>query len=245
MICFGPESLFLITGQAEERRNFLDWSVFHVEHATLDVWRRWRRALRQRNALLRTNASDAEFESWEHDLAGLAEEIHQMRGACLTSLQPYLQEEADRLVPELGFVCFDYKPGWDDALGLAWHLSHQRARDRERGFTQRGPHRADWSLRFDRVAQREHLSRGQAKAVALACALAQTRWLRERLGEYPLLCLDDLGSELDASHVVKVMAWLRDTPLQAWLTSTSHPTASQRGDGTCVFHVEHAGLTRA
>lgn len=244
VVCFGPESLSLITGPAEDRRNFLDWSVFHVEHATLDVWRRWRRALRQRNALLRANAGDTEFESWEHDLDGLADRIHQMRRACLASLQPYLLEEVDRLVPELGHVAFEYKPGWDESLGLAWYLTNQRIRDRERGFTQQGAHRADWSLRFDRVAQKEHLSRGQSKAVALACALAQTRWLRERLGEYPLLCLDDLGSELDASHAAKVMAWLHDTPLQTWLTSTSHPSASQRGDGACVFHVEHTGLTR-
>jgi DNA replication and repair protein RecF len=245
VVCFGPESQALIQGPAEERRNFLDWSVFHVEHESLDVWRMWRRALRQRNALLRTRAEDAEFEPWEHDLSRLADRIHVMRGECLASLEPYLEQEADGLVPELGRVRIGYRAGWNENLGLARQLSDQRASDRERGFTQHGAHRADWSLRFEHVAQREHLSRGQAKAIALVCVLAQTRWLKDRIGEYPLLALDDLDSELDGAHVAKVIAWLNDRPVQAWLTSTIEPDCSRLGRGSAVFHVEHTRVDHA
>lgn len=242
VVCFAPESQALILGPAEERRNFLDWSVFHVEHESLDVWRMWRRTLRQRNALLRMHANDAEFEPWERDLVRLADRIHVMRGECVASLEPYMVKEADWLVPELGGARIDYRAGWDESLGLARQWSDQRGRDRERGFTQRGAHRADWSLRFEHVAQREHLSRGQAKAIALVCILAQARWLKDRIGEYPLLCLDDVDSELDAAHVAKVVAWLGNQPLQAWLTSTIEPDQSRLGHGSRVFHVEHAGL---
>ncbi|MGH8233173.1 MAG: DNA replication/repair protein RecF [Rhodanobacteraceae bacterium] len=245
VVCFGPESQALILGGAAERRSFLDWSVFHVEHQSLDIWRMWRRTLRQRNALLRASADNAEFDPWERDLSELADRIHALRTECLASLEPYLTQEADWLVPELGAARIDYRPGWDESLGLARQLADQRERDRERGFTQRGAHRADWSLRFDRVVQREHLSRGQAKAIAMVCVLAQTRWLRDRIGEYPLLCLDDVGSELDKAHVAKVIAWLGDKSLQAWLTSTSEPDRSRIGDGAKVFHVEHSGLVPA
>lgn len=245
VVFFGPESQALVAGPAEERRSFVDWSVFHVEHESLDAWRMWRRALRQRNALLRGNGAENEFVAWEHDLASLAERIHAMRSRCLSSLQPYLVEEADRLVPELGEASIEYRAGWDETLGLARQLAEQRDRDRERGFTQRGAHRADWWLHFPGVARREHLSRGQAKAIALVCVLAQTRWLKDRVGEYPLLCLDDLDSELDAAHGSKVIAWLRARPLQAWLTATRDPPASQLGNGDRVFHVEHAGVARS
>jgi len=241
VVCFGPESLSLILGAAEERRNFLDWSVFHVEHESLDVWRRWRRALRQRNALLRAAAADALFEPWEHDLGLLADRIHRMRGDCLASLEPYLAEEATWLVPELGALQVTYRPGWDETTGLAVELASHRQRDRERGFTQRGPHRADWMLHFTEVAQREHLSRGQAKAIALVCVLAQARWLKDRVGEFPLLCLDDLQSELDDAHAGKVVAWLADKPIQSWMTATMEP--SRHGHEARVFHVEHTGLT--
>lgn len=243
VVCFGPESLSLILGPAEERRNFLDWSVFHVEHGSLEVWRRWRRGLRQRNSLLRTNASDSMFEPWEHDLAALADEIHRMRRECLASLEPFLVEEAHWLVPELGRVQVAYRPGWNEASGLAAELASQRRRDREHGYTQRGPHRADWMLHFSQISQREHLSRGQAKAIALVCALAQVRWLEKHTGEYPLLCLDDLGSELDEDHATKVVAWLTGKPLQSWLTATSRPR--QDDSRARMFHVEHAGLSQA
>lgn len=242
VVHFGPESLSLITGAAEERRSYLDWSVFHVEHASLDLWRAWRRALRQRNALLRSGGSDDAFEPWEHDLAHLAERIDAMRRACLLSLEPYLVSEGAWLVPELGAVRVDYRPGWDIAQGLQQQLASHRSRERERGFTHYGAHRADWSLRFERVAQREHLSRGQAKAIALVCILAQTRWLRDRIGEYPLLCLDDIESEFDRVHARAVIDWLSDKPLQAWLTTATQPALTPRGD---VFHVEHRGVRRA
>lgn len=243
VVSFGPESLALITGPAEDRRSFLDWSVFHVEHDSLELWRRWRRALRQRNLLLRTGAADDEFPPWEHELVALADRIHAVRGCCLDSLEPFLAEEAAWLVPELGSMRISYRPGWDETAGLSMAFVTGRQRDRERGYTQHGPHRADWSLHFSNIAQREHLSRGQAKAIALVCALAQTRWLKHRIGEYPLLCLDDIDSELDAVHVTKIIEWLSARSIQAWLTATAMPI--RPGDGTRVFHVEHAGIKQA
>jgi DNA replication and repair protein RecF len=243
VVCFGPESPSLITGPAEERRSFLDWSVFHVEHQSLGTWRRWRRALRQRNALLRTDAGAFEFEPWEHELDKLAGEIHRMRHQCLASLEPYVAAEAASLIPELGLARFDYRQGWDESAPLSDQLAAMRERDRERGFTQRGAHRADWSLDFERVARREHLSRGQAKAVALVCVLALTRWLKDRTGDYPLLCLDDLDAELDAAHVAKVMGWLAGHPLQVWITSTMAPEPACLLLDSRVFHVEHASVT--
>jgi DNA replication and repair protein RecF len=240
VVYFGPESQSLIVGASETRRSFLDWSVFHVEHDSLEAWRMWRRALRQRNALLRTGASAAEFEPWEHDLARLAERIHAMRIECLASLGPYLEQEGGWLVPELGSVGIQYRRGWDEELGLERQLASSRERERERGFTQHGAHRADWWLSFERVARRDNLSRGQAKAIALVCSLAQTRWLGDRIGEYPLLCLDDLNSELDEAHAAKVVGWLEDKPLQAWLTATDRPRLPA-GENSSVFHVEHGG----
>ena len=245
VVCFGPESPSLITGPAEERRSFLDWGMFHVEHQSQEVWRRWRRALRQRNALLRTDVGAAAFEPWEQDLGRLAAEIHRMRSACLVSLEPYMVQEATILVPEFGTAQVDYRPGWDAGTPLSDQLASMRGHDRERGFTQRGPHRADWSLEFGGIARREHLSRGQAKAVALVCVLALARWLEDCTAEYPLLCLDDLDSELDSEHVAKTIGWLADKPLQAWITSTSPPRSSSLLPDSQVFHVKHSGVSAA
>lgn len=244
VVHFGPESQTLILGPAEERRGFLDWSVFHVEHASLGLWKSWRRALRQRNALLRQNASPGDFAPWDHDLGDLAQAIHALRARCLAGIEPYIAREAAILVPELGSVRIDYRPGWDVERGLVCQLRETRDRDREAGFTRFGAHRADWRMAFEGVARREHLSRGQAKAAALVCTLALTRWLKDNTGEYPLLCLDDLESELDASHASLVIRWLRDIPLQSWLTATRIPDTGNLGTGAHMFHVEQAECRR-
>lgn len=241
VVYFGPESQALILGPAEERRGFLDWSVFHVEHASLDLWKAWRRALRQRNALLRQNAPSADFLPWEHDLARLADGIHAMRARCLAALEPYIAQEAAALVPELGQVRVEYRAGWNTESGLAAQLADTRDRDREMGFTRHGAHRADWALVFEGVVRREHLSRGQAKAAALVCTLALTRWLNNNIGGYPLLCLDDLESELDVPHAALVFQWLHKMPVQSWLTGTRVPESSHLNDVARVFHVKHSG----
>lgn len=241
---FGPESQALILGPAEERRGFLDWSVFHVEHTSLGLWKAWRRALRQRNALLRRSAPSSDFAPWEHDLGRLAQEIHILRARCLERLQPHVAREAAALVPELGDVRIDYRPGWDVRRGLAEQLAETRDRDRESGFTRIGAHRADWVMVFGGVAKREHLSRGQAKAAALVCTLALTRWLKDQTGEYPLLCLDDLESELDAPHAELVIRWLHKTAIQSWLTATQQPGPRHRlSANERLFHVKHSGCT--
>lgn len=241
VVYFGPDSQALVTGPAEERRGFLDWAVFHVEHTSAELWRDWRRALRQRNALLRQGAADNLFEPWEHDLGRLAGRIHELRQRCIKSLESYLVAEAARLVPELGAAALDYRPGWDTEAGLAAQLVTARAQDRVRGFTRHGAHRADWSLAFAGVPQRDYLSRGQAKAIALACTLGLASWLKERVGEYPLLCLDDLAAELDPQHVGLVLDWLHGKSLQAWLTCTDD--AFPKPSDASVFHVEHSGCT--
>lgn len=244
VVYFGPESQTLMTGSSEERRAFLDWSVFHVEHDSLEWWRAWRRSLRQRNALLRRGAPAAEFLPWERNLDVAASRIHAARSRCLRALEPYVTAEAGSLAPELGAVRMVYHAGWDTETGLAQQLAATRDRDRERGFTHAGVHRADWTLAFEAVPRREYLSRGQAKAAALACTLALTDWLRDVIGEYPLLCLDDIESELDPFHAERVFAWLANRPIQSWITRTNAAMPGTPAAPQCVFHVEHGHCVR-
>jgi DNA replication and repair protein RecF len=99
-------------------------------------------------------------------------------------------------------------------------------------------------LKFDGVPQREHFSRGQTKAVALVCVLALTKWLKDNLGEYPLLCLDDLESELDATHTALIIEWLSEKSIQSWLTKTCIPELSRQTGDIRMFHVKRSGCVR-
>lgn len=246
VVCFEPGSHALIAGAADERRRFLDWGVFHVEHEFLPTWRRYQRALKQRNSLLRAGqavADEALYAPWETELARSAEEIDAQRRAYLDILVPRLRAGAERLLPELGNLQLRYRRGWSDELELAGQLREQRGRDLARGHTTAGVHRADWSLAFEHAPLREHLSRGQEKLTALTCVLAQAELYAERCGEWPIVCLDDLASELDQAHQSAVVEQLRSVRAQVLLTGTELPLALQ-GTPARVFHVEQGRLAR-
>ena len=245
VVCFEPGSHALIAGAAEERRRFLDWGVFHVEHDFLSSWRRYQRALKQRNSLLRsvTAPTNELFASWEVELAQSGQHIDRQRRTYLDLLQPKLQASMAGLLPELGAVDLRYRRGWPEELDLAEQLRAQRGRDFARGHTTAGVHRADWSIAFEQAPLREHLSRGQEKLTALACMLAQAELYAEYRGEWPVVCLDDLASELDQAHQAAVVAQLVAANAQVLLTGTEVPHALATVPSR-VFHVEQGQLTR-
>ncbi|MEO8779109.1 MAG: DNA replication/repair protein RecF [Rhodanobacter sp.] len=245
VVCFEPGAHALIAGGAEERRRYLDWGVFHVEHEFLAGWRRYQRALKQRNSLLRlgNTPSDALFEPWERELSQAAHQIDLMRRVYLDQLRPMLQLSIAGLLPELGSVELRYRRGWPDDVELADQLRVQRGRDQARGHTTLGAHRADWSVAFEQAPMREHLSRGQEKLTALACVLAQAALYAQHHGDWPIVCLDDLGSELDQEHQASVVSQLLSSRAQILLTGTELPFALREVPAR-VFHVEQGSLTR-
>lgn len=239
--CFEPGSHHLMTGASEERRALLDWGLFHVEHNFLDCWRRYQRGLKQRNALIRTQGSDSWFEPWEQEMAEAALRFEAMRAAYISAVQPLAASVAQELCPELGPATISYKDGWRDLDlgqpgGRAGWWARERTHDRERGYTRRGPHRADWRLGFDSLGQPDHYSRGQAKLAALCLMLAQVLAHRDRLGEPPIVLLDDLASELDATHQRRLLDYLRQLGTQVLVTGT-HTLDANR-----LFHVEHGNI---
>ena len=244
-VCFDPGAHALIAGSAEHRRRYLNWGVFHVEPAFLEVWRRYHRALKQRNSLLRATTSQepAVFASWEMELAETGTQIDQQRQTYLERLTPHLQTSASSLLPELGQLEVRYRRGWPETPGLQAALGEQRGRDLARGHTSLGAHRADWSLEFETAPLREHLSRGQEKLVALACILAQARLYAEERGEWPLVCLDDLASELDRRHQEAVITQLLAAGAQVLLSGTELSPALQTAS-SAQFHVEQGAVKR-
>lgn len=246
VVCFEPGSHALIAGGAEERRRFLDWGVFHVEHEFQGAWQRYQRALKQRNSLLRSArlVDEALFEPWERELDQAASLIDAARHTYLERLRPFLAAELAAVVPELGMPTLRYRRGWAEEAALLDQLAAQRDRDRGRGHTGSGSHRADWSITLEHAPLREHLSRGQEKLVALACLLAQAAvYAQHHAGEWPIVCLDDLASELDQAHQAALIARLTAAGVQVLITGTEQP-AALAGVPHRLFHVEQGHVSR-
>jgi len=194
-----------------------------VEQDFPTISRRFRRALKQRNALLRSSAAGAELSAWDAELAPAAMALHASRLRYLGRLTPVLLDRLRKLVPELGEPMLQYLPGWNTERELDQALGESQGIDRQRGHTTRGPHRADWKLTFDLAPRREQLSRGQEKLCAIACMLAQAQLYEADHGEWPIVVLDDLPSELDLAHQRTVVEALVHEPVQIFLTSTEVP----------------------
>jgi DNA replication and repair protein RecF len=243
-VCFEPGSHALISGPSEGRRRLVDWGVFHVEPSFPQVAARYRRALRQRNAALRDRAGDAVLSAWEDELAAAAAPLDAMRQRYLGSFIPRLVALLSAFLPGLGPGTIRVRRGWPVDQPLRQVLSESRGVDRERGHTTRGPHRADWQMSFPGATRREQLSRGQEKLCAIACVLAQAQSLRADRGEWPIIVLDDLASELDDNHQGLALAAL-DQEAQVFISGTGVPVSLQaRRAAFSAFHVEH-GQVRA
>lgn len=256
VVTFEPGSHALVTGGGEPRRRLVDWGLFHVEQANpadgtqggfLTLWRRYARALKQRNALLKARVRDNQLEAWDHELAETGEPLTRRRQAYLDALEPLLQAMTTELAPSLGLPRLVFQPGWSrDNLSLADALLVARDRDLANGFTSVGPHRADWRIDYAALPGRETLSRGQAKLSALAILLAQAEHHASACGEWPVIALDDLASELDRNHQRRVLDRLLGSGAQVFITGTEAPSAlSGLGARIEMFHVEQGSMTPA
>lgn len=248
VVTFEPGSHALISGGGEARRRFLDWGLFHVEPDFLPLWRRYARALKQRNALLKQGGyPNAALDAWDSELAEAGELLTSRRLRYLERLQERLVPLAHRIAPGLGLDGLEFAPGWRrHELSLPDALLLARERDRQYGYTSVGPHRADWKTGYLAIPGREALSRGQAKLSALACLMAQAEDFAALRGHWPVVALDDLASELDREHQRRVLQHLAAVPAQVIVTATEVPAAlAGLAIPYALFHVEHGAVSEA
>jgi DNA replication and repair protein RecF len=215
------------------RRRWMDWAVFHVEPGFADLWVRYARTVKQRNAALRHQPAQAYV--WDPEVARLGELIAASRRNMLDELQP-LWCRAVTALSGLE-VELHYSRGWSQDVPLAQALTDARTRDESKGQTHSGPHRADVLVRLGGRPAREVLSRGQQKLVAIAMTLAQIQLLQNRTSLAPTLLLDDPAAELDGPHLLRFIEEVSHLNCQLVFTSLQ-AQSDLFGTPERVFHVE-------
>ncbi len=237
-------SFELLTGGPDERRRFLDWGVFHVEHLYHSSWRRFQRCLKQRNTLLRRGKlSPAELRSWSGEFVDAGEAVDRMRRAHLESLLPVFDRLLKQMSGDLDALEVRYRQGWDSTQGLAAALDASNKSDLEQGYTHVGPQRADLRFVYNGYDAGATLSRGQQKLVVCALKLAQGIVLAKQRGRQCVYLVDDLPSELDADHCQKVCEVLSGMGSQVFLTCVNREDVARHWPGHVnMFHVEHGEI---
>ncbi len=202
---FVPDDLRLIKGSPRRRRLYLDELAARCEPEYRVALGRYDEALAQRNTLLRMSrmgGAGTEFTPWETILAQTGLAVTSARAATLAAFVAHFQHIYSDLTGEpaesLRLVYRSNTAGMDDAQ-YRERLAESRQADRQRTFTNLGPHRDDLRLMRGGLDMRECASQGEQRAAVLTLVLAE--WENSCLaGQKPLLLLDDVMSELDESR---------------------------------------------
>lgn len=236
-----PDVHNLISGGPELRRRYLDWIAFHVEHGYLEHWRRFRRALRQRNAALKEGGSAAALSGWDREFILAAQRVHESRLTVVERVMPVFEETGRGL---LGCpVSLQYRQGWGADLSLEEALASNAVRDRDLGTTHVGPQRGDLKLVLDERMARKLVSRGQQKLLACSLVLTATELAQNALERPLLLLLDDPAAELDVASLERLMARVIGLGCQVIATALA-PDRRLFPDPPALFHVEHGQLEK-
>jgi DNA replication and repair protein RecF len=240
-----PDHHILFTGTPKDRRHWLDWSLFHVEQDYLITWKSYHRALRHRNALLKSERviDSAEIDGWEKRMGEEAIKIDEMRLNYLSNLNSLLNNQ---YIPQVlsGNAGVKYLNGGYAAQNLKELLSQNRNEDMKRGYTNLGPHQTDILFSYESLNVAKHLSRGQAKLFSAALLSSQINKIRKS-GKDAIVLVDDLNAELDKESSIKILDLLSLNDAQTFISSLSLPEWTQKNkDAHSMFHVEHGNIKK-
>ena len=234
-VFFNPSELKLIQESPEDRRRFLNVSLSQISKSYFYSLQRYNKILSQRNNLLKDPDRDLIRETlpiWDIQLSKEASKIISYRNAFLKEISPIAEEkhsilsggkEQLKLKTESGY----YGSEEDIAYAILSDYKTSLDRDLRLGFTSIGPHRDDIKFTLNDVDVKVYGSQGQQRTVALSLKLAETEIFKNRFGEYPILILDDVLSELDKTRQKKLVESVKD--MQTIFTATDYSKALFKG----------------
>jgi DNA replication and repair protein RecF len=168
-----PEVHALIEEGPNRRRRFLDWGTFHVDRSFVGHWQRYRQALKQRNAALKSGQPAAAVSAWDGDLLRYGELLTDARARYVGRLAHHAENIGRKLLGQE--LALSYRAGWARDLSFAEALQRSRSHDQTIGSTQVGPHRAELALRLNGLPVKDRISRGQQKLLAAALLISQLK----------------------------------------------------------------------
>ena len=225
-VFFSPGELRLIQDGPEERRRFMDMSISQRSPAYYTALLRYKKILDQRNVLLKNQDISLILDTlpvWDEQLCQYAAVIVKKRREFLEKLSPFAREFHAFLTDQKEelFLRPDRKyEGEEDEIAktLMKRLENNYERDLRLGFTSVGPHRDDLDVTIGGVDAKAYASQGQTRTAALSLKLAEVQIFKEISGEYPILVLDDVMSELDLPRRKKLLKRIGE--MQTILTCT-------------------------
>lgn len=226
VVFFSPDELKLIKESPEERRKFMNISLSQTDKKYFYLLRRYEKILANRNKLLK-ETKDIEvlrqtIDIWDRVLVDVAEKIIKERERFIKEITPFAEKALDYISGGKEKLRVEYKGLKSENQTyseiLAKKLKQNIEKDFKLGYTSIGPHRDDIDIYLNEIEVKNFASQGQQRTVALSLKLAELEIMKQKTGEYPILLLDDVFSELDSERRERLLKFTTRT--QTFITCT-------------------------
>ena len=251
VVAFFPDDLRIVKGSPEERRRFLDRFVANRTPAFVDAASQYTKLLTSRNALLKNSPriDPILLETYDDGLIQHGLTMHRARREALESLRPFAAKHVDTILGAGTELRVELDSGFGASADIDRHADDFREslraslpKDRARGITSVGPHRADLDIYLGELEARHYASQGQQRAIILSMKLGEVELLKEHLSAAPILLLDDVSSELDTRRTAQLFELISSVGGQVFITTTGAANLPRTSDDQhlkvedgCVF----------
>ncbi|MFK4166677.1 DNA replication/repair protein RecF [Paenibacillus lautus] len=251
VVMFAPEDLEIVKGTPGVRRRFLDMEIGQVAPSYLFHLQQYQKVLVQRNNLLKQlwgkgSAEQAMLEIWNSQLAEHGVKIVKKRKQFIKKLQKWAESIHQGITNGQEDLSLHYLPSFADAEEedeavlfetFMIKLSQMKEQEIRRGMTLAGPHRDDLAFYINGKEVQTYGSQGQQRTTALSLKLAEIELIQEEIGEYPVLLLDDVLSELDPYRQTQLIETFQ-SKVQTFITATGIESLNtDKLKGASIFHV--------
>ena len=247
-VLFSPDDLELVRGGASGRRRFLDMAISQLRPKYALWLAEWTKLYEHKTRILKDHRTKPALldtlDDFNLRLAQTAAQIISYRAAFVEKLGQRAEivhrdfsGEREALTLTYETVSTIENPREKPAVLLSWLMDHQkrlRQAEIDAGVALSGAHKDDIAIAIDDQAARSFASQGQTRTAALSMKLAERDILFEDRGEYPLLLLDDVLSELDAARQDFVLNRIKDG--QVFITCCEEKGIADRTGGK-IFSV--------
>ena len=201
-VIFSPTDLKLVSDGPAVRRRFLDTAIGQIFPNYINLLKDYTRAVAQRNKVIKDFKYDSTLsimlDVFECEIANLGEKITNYRKKYIEMLNEFLPTIHNGI--SAGKETLETKYIYSFSGDFLSELKNSRQDDMYTGVTSIGPHRDDIDFKINGISARKFGSQGQKRSVALAVKLAEAEVINKNVGEWPVILLDDVMSELDVTR---------------------------------------------
>lgn len=249
VVFFSPDDLVMVKGGPSERRRFLDLHITQLNSRHVHLLNAYNKVIQQKNALLKRYTQGIKvdhIEPWNEQIIELGSQILRNRWEYTQLLSEKSQEIYHQLSSREEQLLMTYQPLGKNDIQEAIEsfpkiLEEKLPMEIERQMILVGPHRDDVLFQLNKRSARLYGSQGQQRSIVLSLKLAEIEVIHQEKGEYPLLLLDDVLSELDTfrrEYLLRAIKSLKQTIIT--MTSAETPATHI----SSLLHVEKGRIRR-